>query len=641
MPKPRVNILRSMRLQIKSGFLKREPDEYAVMKRSPPMAARMDFSRRVKKVNVPYARLYEKAKERNTLFDQEAVFDAYGHQAPQGLTMAKRQYQYIQEGMSEEEAYIKALQYVNEVENEAYVNLKRAIASVKATGTDSPYMADPDVADEMAMWKEILEGTSYNRLPLEQQGALDMFLQKRVLRWTETERERRMTDIIFHEQFETLLNTLFPGPEEIAETRKAQRLAELKADYLQSKGLDMEHLSTAKPFYIEDYLALYEKVKAQPEIRKWSVAEREELSRFVVESLVYGSGLINKSAEDMQDYLDSVKERFFPMIRMPFWNKFPSPTVMDVKRALYTNEIGYKQENDKTFVKRFYRIPKLLFPAELMMVQAISNSSIMQEIILSDSDAEAKKAIAKSLKMFMKEYGVPANRLGEMVELFDQMMQQEDVEEETNEFEMEDEFSSGELSVLDEILDTQPAKAKTARAEETGAVKDVWDLLVPTPSAAISQKPRTSVVSIESIVAEVQAEGDDEEEEEEEEEEDKEVPLLDKFKDASPEWKAMVNKHYPFPQNEYDHEKLAFYDLSDYSGGLEHIKDEEDAMSFAQSRMQSEAVLKAKLTKIFDEKERARIHQLQTGGAHKEGSIWQDDQLTMISSPMDGNKRNG
>jgi hypothetical protein len=50
----------------------------------------------------------------------------------------------------------------------------------------------------------------YEDLELADQGELDFFIQTKILKWTEVQRERRMKDVIFYSEFHKLREILFP-----------------------------------------------------------------------------------------------------------------------------------------------------------------------------------------------------------------------------------------------------------------------------------------------------------------------------------------------------------------------------------------------------------------------------------------------
>ena len=121
------HILRKLRLQLKTGFLRKEPSAYAFLKRYPPLSR--DGAPPVREVdsrNIPYYRLYEKAIAKNPLYADEKVYSAYRAHEPQALTLAKKQYEYMELGDSETEAYEKAVKICRNEGNEVYDSLKNS-----------------------------------------------------------------------------------------------------------------------------------------------------------------------------------------------------------------------------------------------------------------------------------------------------------------------------------------------------------------------------------------------------------------------------------------------------------------------------------------------------------------------------------
>eukprot|EP01031_Cornospumella_fuschlensis_P005150 gene5150-6425_t len=131
MARPRFHILKQLRLQLKSGYLKEEPFEYEIMRKFPPVSRPTNANYHLQAANVPYAKLYRNIVDNHPLFQSEAVYGAYAGLEPQALTLAKKQYKYIQEGMNEKDAFNKAMEYVGELENNAYMSMKKVVDSVR------------------------------------------------------------------------------------------------------------------------------------------------------------------------------------------------------------------------------------------------------------------------------------------------------------------------------------------------------------------------------------------------------------------------------------------------------------------------------------------------------------------------------
>ena len=69
---------------------------------------------------IPYLKLYKQAVAKNPIYTDERVYPAYWQQEPQALTLAKKQYELMQNGVSEEDAYQQSLDYVEVLEDKAY-----------------------------------------------------------------------------------------------------------------------------------------------------------------------------------------------------------------------------------------------------------------------------------------------------------------------------------------------------------------------------------------------------------------------------------------------------------------------------------------------------------------------------------------
>lgn len=382
MSRPRLNILRNLRLQLKTGYLREEPIEYNYMRRYPPLSRdTIPLENRLKDVHIPYVDLYRKAVSKNPLYLDEKVFPAFGAQEPQALILAKRQYQYMQDGLSEEAAYQKALEYVDEVEDAAFHKINEVQSAVQtSTGAKNPFVSNAEVAKTLADWQSKLQTQSYDELTLQEQGELDYFVQTKILGWNEVERERRMKDPVFVLQFEKLMFSLLPQNAEVEARSLKTFQDQFKENFLTLHNYNLNKLTTMQPFYVEDYLHYLSKVQSQPDLSKWEGQEREEFSKWIIDTLAYRDGIENRNAGRIQYYLDAVRDQFFPTLRFPSRAKELTKafSVKDVKALLYNNEIGYKKENDKLYVKRFYRLPALLFPRDIMCTRISLNEKYLR-----------------------------------------------------------------------------------------------------------------------------------------------------------------------------------------------------------------------------------------------------------------------
>ena len=390
MSRPRLNILRNLRIQMKTGFLRDQPAEYDYLRRFPPLSRdTLPQSLKTKEVFIPYVDLYHKAVARNPMYLDEKVYPAFGHQEPQALVIAKRQYQYMsQDGMTEESAYRKALEYVNEVEDESFQQLQRVEETLKQQHAKAPFLADPTIAATVETWQNKLKEVTYEQLTLAEQGELDYFVQTSILKWNEVERERRMKDPIFVLRFKKVVESLFPKTQEQQIQAMSAFQAKFRENFFCLYNSDPNKLETMQSFYVEDYLKYIQKTIQQPDLTKWNHQEREDFSKWIIDTLAYRDGIENRSTNRIQKYLDSIRDQFFPMLRFPHRAPYlKTYTVDEVKALLYHNQIGYKKEvetangNDgKLFVKRFYKLPMLLFGRDVLCANITLNERYLRYV---------------------------------------------------------------------------------------------------------------------------------------------------------------------------------------------------------------------------------------------------------------------
>jgi hypothetical protein len=363
MAPPRAHIMRILRLQLKSGFRRREPPEYTFMKRYPPLSRdtkprfhEMDYK------NIPYLELFKKAMARSPIYN-ERVYPAYWQQEPQALKLAKKQFEHMQNGDDEETAFRKAELFVDELENQSYLDLKALHEALAEMGAKAPFMSDDKLMEEINSWKQKLQESPYSELELADQGEIDFLIQTKLMGWDEVQRARRMKDPIFVIQFEQLRSLVFSDRAEVEAARAAAASRSYKETYCKLHDLNYSGLTTKLPFYIEDYLHFFEALKAQPNLLKWSKADCEALSAWIVDTLAMREVVERAPNHKVQTYLDALKAQFFPMLRQEA-GALSTPTVDFIRRLLYENQVGYRAEEGKVFVKRFYKLPALLFPKE-------------------------------------------------------------------------------------------------------------------------------------------------------------------------------------------------------------------------------------------------------------------------------------
>lgn len=428
-----MHILRKLRLQLKTGFLRKEPSSYAFLKRYPPLSRdAANPVRNVEKHNIPYLKLYERAVAKNPLYADEKVYQAYWAHEPQALTLAKKQYEFMEKGDTETAAYDKAVTYVEEREGEAYESLKTLMSdlgdSMGGVDVKLPFLAtaEKDLTITLSMFKEMLSNTPYGDLDLADQGEIDYFIQTKVLQWNEVERERRMKDPIFVRQFERLRASLLPEVGISSDEATEKRHAEYKDKLLKFFDINKSRLSAAKPFYYEEYQKYFEKLKGSPVLSKWSEMERTEFSHWIIDTLAVREMLDKNTTSTIQLYLDKLRAQFFPMIKYPLKaSEYSLPPLEELKGVLYSNDVGYKKSEGQLFIRRYYLLPQLLFPVETIATAITADKSKMRSLASGEAGASSlleeirsagfDEASAPQLEQQLQEYisgSVGASSLG-------------------------------------------------------------------------------------------------------------------------------------------------------------------------------------------------------------------------------------
>mmetsp|Transcript_8023 Transcript_8023/g.11986 ORF Transcript_8023/g.11986 Transcript_8023/m.11986 type:complete len:607 (-) Transcript_8023:202-2022(-) len=605
MPKPRFHIMRSLRLQLKSGYLKEEPPAYAFMKRYPPLSKDNTLNRcsmngkEEAGRSVPYLDLYEKAVAKNPLYMDEKVYPAYWQNEPQALILAKKQYEFMKDGFDEESAYDKAVKYVNEIENNSFLELNSALATLNERGAQASFLSDQSISQEISLWREKLSTCSYDELELADQGEIDFLIQTKILKWNEVDRERRMKEPVFVLQFEKLRKTLFPEQQSVIDQRRSQLKSDMQQHWFTFNDAEKSQICTAQPFYLEDYLQILKKLQLRPDLSRWNVLERESLDNWILDTLAYKAVTEGNSNSKRFQYLNDLRLLYFPMIRFPALAKtFTVPTVDDMKRLLYSNDVGYKRDNGKTFVKRFYRLPNLLFPKEtfaarfrlqtaeerLEAIMQGDEGGLLREMSSAGISEASLPEIRKQLQEYIQDaaLGMPnydtveqANLYGSSVSTLDDLLN-DSFEE--GEFEQEEDEDDDDEEYEDDDEDDEDYED-----DEDDDGEDV----------------------------------DDDYEYEESEEEilasEEEARLVEEFKNA--------------PRTELEIEKDIFYDHTE-EGCKQSLETLEDVEHFKTLRLENETMARARMLRMYEEKEAARRHR-----EWVRRGVWLD-KMPMPSSPL-------
>ena len=505
------------------------------------------------------------------------MYPAYWQNEPQALTLAKKQYALMRDGMAEDLAYEKAVEYVNGLENTSYEEMMKFLQILHEKGTNKPFLAEDSIAEELVYWKGRLKVTKYKDLELGEQGEIDYFIQTKLLKWNEVDRERRMKDPIFFVQFCLIRQSLFNvnlgldgdltyQSEQVEVVEPEEKVPEDVKEVVRNDWLGK--LQTSKYFYVEDYIYFLKKSKAKPSLTKWTLQEREKLNRWISETLAFKTVLDRKTPHEAQQYLDELRAQYFPLLHLPHLAmSFTIPSVTDLKRLLYANRVGYKNENLFTFVKRFYRIPMLLFPVETFAarlhlqsederLQAILNGEDDSALINDLSNAGLGEASMPEIRRQLKELLKSSRESADLPNY--SMLESSD----------SDLFSSrssgaGGLSVLDDLLkDSFPDDVKTSPSQPYDNVFDRDD-------------------------------------DEDEDTEDAEVAI-------SEEEKELVGAFKSTHRSLYAEERNLLFSSSDTVDSLDEIKTMEDVQTFKSNRLDTEMIYRSRLMYEYEEKESAR-----------------------------------
>lgn len=405
---------------MKTGYWKKEPDDYHFLLRYPPLsrdtAPPVTY---IKPHRIPYVHLYKRIIEDDPILRDETVYPAYWQEEPLALTMAKKQYELItKHGLDVEEAYKQAKSYINTLESKAYEELKHLKSTLDDLDAQDPFSSDAEIREQLIKYNDLMSKfPSYDAVPIADRGDIEYFVQTKILKWKHVERERRMKDPLFAARFEELMVNIFPY---LQNEREGTRLKQGKAGYLEllehNHNLRMTRMRTSQPFYFEDYKMFFDKLKEKPNLSRWSERNRETLSRWIIDTLAYQEILETRTPGRVQSYLDQLRSQFFPMIKYPEEAEtFVLPSLDDLKKLLYSNDIGYKPVGKKLFVKRFYNLPVLLFPKQTWATSILSDqnrvkvlltnkNSFMKEIYRAGFDESSKAELEKKLQDYVDKH---------------------------------------------------------------------------------------------------------------------------------------------------------------------------------------------------------------------------------------------
>jgi len=383
--------MRNIRLQLKTGYMRKAPGTYLFMQRYPPLSR--DTSAPVRDVmakEVPFANLYDKLMNNNPIYNDDKVYPAYGAHETKALKIAMEQHKFMTEGLGEEEALRKANELVDALENNAFIQMTDLQQALSVDTNVRPTMlSNPEVTEFIAKWKAKLDAGKYSKryedLPLEDQGLIDCFIHTKILRWNEVERERRMKDPVFVNYFEKLRYNLLHNHAWENRPRGADHRSytnKLKRFWSIPHHNAPDSLSTLNPFYYEDYKHYFDLLRETPLLARWEPSARMQFSHWIIECLALKRVLKKSEPRFVQHYLDQMRAQFFPMVRYPTRAaEFVLPSYDEFRRVLYNADIGFKREEGKLYVRRFYRIPQLFFPKETLTTSLTADHEKLKEVL--------------------------------------------------------------------------------------------------------------------------------------------------------------------------------------------------------------------------------------------------------------------
>lgn len=395
--RPPRHYLKDISQKLRSGFLKEAPPAYLAAKTLPPVVQHLQLGRKIPQARMKNAHLVRKLLAKNP----DLAFSATGvgnrpEDEPYPLRFARHQYEAMKQGMTEEEAFEKAKEALHDVEDVAFAKLEKLVEQAEKFSDPEAYLS-AELAEEVARFKQSLPELRYSDLDARDQGLVDHFLQTRVLKWEEIDRINRMGHPIFVEQFEKLRDILFPSIADKKEDPEA--VLDAQATKFLWKALKVDHpelLKTKQPFYVEDYVYWFNKTK---ETTNMPDSEHQQFKDWVLSTLAIEYEL-RGSADTQQQYLAHLIHTYFPHLRKEYNEKrFTLPDVQDLKDLLFENKVGYMKHNNKLHVRRFYRLPAILFPEETMTQTLLLDRKRLREVLQEEGELEnvlAKAGIDQS-----------------------------------------------------------------------------------------------------------------------------------------------------------------------------------------------------------------------------------------------------
>lgn len=428
-------------------------------------------------------------------------------------------------------------------------------------------LADPVIVEGLAKWRAVLAETPYDELELADQGEIDHFIQAYVLKWSELERERRMGDPAFALQFEHLRNSLLVADTSVsAEDEHGHALGSRvdKEDVLEFLGCSRQDLLHAREkFYYEDYAMWFQKVQETPSLRDWAKDERTEMSKWIVSTLAMEHVIETEDPAGIRRYLETLRKQFFPMVNAPGTEgDFHLPSAEHVRDVLYKNDVGYRKEGDagRLYVRRFYNIPRLLFPKFILGMRLKADNDKLREALTGETSlmdeihaAGLDESALPEIRSALEEYASRTNLSG---------------------------VGRDDISVLDKLLSNDGDKAPAASSNVVSSSASKRKETETEAGAEVES--RDDVDAGEGVFMSPPTFDWDNE-------------LLD----------ARYAHNYKVPQNKYERDLDLVLRGSEVIS-LEEVQDETDMFSFNETRAENLQIMRHRMARLYDTKEAAR-----------------------------------
>lgn len=319
----------------------------------------------------------------------------------------------------------------------------------------------------------------------------------------------------------------------------------------------------------------FNKVRNKPQLNQWELSDREEFSKWVINTLAMQHVLDRSNASEVQDYLRELRSLFFPMIRSPhLTQKCVLPSLSEFKALLYNNDIGYKTEEGKLYVRRFYRLPMLMFPQETFQTHVCADLEKLK-LMVSDDDNLVKE---------MNAHGITCSATSK---LFGQVK-----------------------SELHEYARKHPLLQFGKSPRRSQSDDDSSSDFSSSSSDSSLEAVEESVEELLAGVSEFTSDG-------------RLVrPRSDKNMPAPEEWEKLVRKYAKRPTNALEKDREEYYHrrLSGKSIHFLDCRSESDLMILQRQRLDKDMLTRARLALLYEDKESAR-----RGNEWKKRGVWMNN----------------